>query len=339
MEIITPTILGIEIIAGSIILAWIIKIISKKAIQPLLKKTETSLDDQIFEQISLGFFWTTIMIGLNLGAPQLLEILKTSGYQNTIYTGITLIWTFLTEKIITSIFEVLIKNQKNNFSRSEKGMFSFLKSVSIFVTASIALTITFIIWEIDITPLIASAGVAGVAIGFAAKDTVSNFFGGISIFFDKPFKLGDYVIIENKYRGEVIKIGIRSTKIKTRDNILLTIPNSAMITKVVVNETGHDNKLRIRIPLGVDYDTDLENAEDILKEIIKKNSSLVLEPNNPVLYRNFGPSAINLDVLAILNEPANKGVITHKLIKVIHKRFQEEGIKMPAPQREIKIIK
>ncbi len=339
MKIITPTLLGIEIIAGSIILAWLIKIISQKTIQPLLKKTKTPLDDKIFEQISLGFFWTTIMIGLKVGAPYLLEILKAEEYSNTVYSIITVTWTIVIVKIVISVFEILIKNQENGLTRSEKSMFAFLKNVSIFVLGSITLTIIFLIWKVDITPLIASAGVAGVAIGFAAKDTVSNFFGGISIFFDKPFKIGDYVIIEDKYRGEVIKIGIRSTKIKTRDNILLTIPNSTMITRVVVNETGHDNKLRIRIPIGVDYSTDLEKAEQILKEIIKSNSSLVLEPKNPVLYRKFGPSAINLDVLAILNEPANKGIITHKLIKIIHQRFNEKGIKMPAPQREVKIIK
>ena len=140
----------------------------------------------------------------------------------------------------------------------------FLDNLVKLLTIGVVIFIILGIWSIDITPLFLSAGVAGVAVAFAAKDTVANLFGGFSVFIDKPYKIGDYVIVNEKYRGEVVEIGMRSTKIRTRDNVLLTIPNSVMVTNAVINETGFDPKLRIRISLGVSHNSDLEKVEEIL---------------------------------------------------------------------------
>ena len=181
----------------------------------------------------------------------------------------------------------------------------------------------------------ASAGVAGLAVAFAAKDTVANLFGGVSIFFDKPYKVGDYVIVDDKYRGEVIQIGMRSTKIKTRDNVLLTVPNSVMVTNAVINETGFDPKLRIRIPLGVSYKEDLEKVEKVLVDTLKKHSRVLSSPAPRVRFRAFGESAVELEVLGVIKTPPERGRTIHELIKKIHKSFKKEGIEIPYPHREV----
>jgi small-conductance mechanosensitive channel len=330
---------GLMIFLVSILIAWVLKFILSRIVKPLLKRTQTDLDDNIYKYFSRGLFWSILFIGLYIGLPFIDDSLNSEFYEKPIYTLAIFVWSWIFSQIAIVFFEDLIERQKNQDNVSRQGIFSFLKGVSIFFIGILAVMAVFIIWNINITPVLASAGVAGVAVGFAAKDTVSNFFGGISIFFDQPFKVGDYVIIRDKYRGEVIKIGTRSTKIRTRDNILLTIPNSVMVTDVVVNETGYDNKLRIRIPIGVSYKADLEKVEKVLEEVIESNLDLVQKANNTVFYREFGPSTVKLEVFAILNKPVKKGFVIHKLIKSIYQRFAEEGINMPAPQREVKLIK
>jgi small-conductance mechanosensitive channel len=191
------------------------------------------------------------------------------------------------------------------------------------------------LWGIDVTPLLASAGVLGVAIAFAAKDTVSNLFGGLSVFMDRPYRVGDYVYIDNSYRGEVIEIGMRSTKIRTRDNILITVPNSVMVTQSVINETGYDPKMRLRIPLGVAYDSDLDKVEYVLKGIAHEHEDVLNEPHPRVRFREFGDSAINLEFLVYIKFPEQKGRTTHELIKAIKSGFQEENIEIPYPQRQV----
>jgi small-conductance mechanosensitive channel len=335
----SSTLLGFKIIIGSISLGLFFKLISGSVIKPLLKKTKNQLDDDFFNHSATGIFWTIVFVGIYWGLPYLGVSHPKEYYKKIILTYIAILWSWVVAKIVITSFEGLIHKYKVENDQNRTGVLGFLKRIAVFVIGATGFAVIFVIWNINITPILASAGVAGVAIGFAAKDTVSNFFGGISIFFDHPYKVGDYVIIEEKYRGEVIKIGIRSTKIKTRDNVLLTIPNSVMVTGVVVNENGYDDKLRIRIPLGISYDSDLEKAEKILVDIIENNKDLVNSPQNPVLYRRFGPSTIRLEVLAILNQPAKKGQVVHQLIKIIQQKFAQENIKMPAPQREIKIKK
>src|SRR3989338_6299492 len=195
------------------------------------------------------------------------------------------------------------------------------------------------IYEIDITPAIASAGIVGVALAFAAKDLVANLFGGISVFFDKPYQIGDYVIINEHYRGEVIEIGTRSTKIKTRDNILVTVPNSVMVTNAVINETGFEPSLKVRIPIQIAYKSNLENVEKIIISTVKTHREILHDPAPIVRYRQFADSGINLEVLVVIAHPADRGRIVHELIKLIFNEFQKKDIDIPYPQRDVRLYK
>lgn len=191
------------------------------------------------------------------------------------------------------------------------------------------------IWGVDVTPLLGAAGVAGIAIAFAAQDSVANLFGGISIFFDKPFKIGDQVLVEGTQRGRVYKIGARSTKITTLDNVLVTIPNSVMVTNPIYNETGYDPNMRVRVEVGVAYGSDLEKVEKILLEILSDNEDTLEYPEPLVLFTAFAESSINVVGIATIPDPSYIGKTTHKLIKEIDKRFKEENIEIPFPQRDV----
>ncbi len=194
------------------------------------------------------------------------------------------------------------------------------------------------IWKVDLTPLFASAGIAGIAVALAAKDTLANFFGGLSIFMDKTFKLGEYIILESGERGEVVEIGIRSTRIKTRDDVLITIPNSILANSKIINESAPIPRFRIRVPVSVAYGSDLDQVEEVLLEVAKANPNVSLELEPRVRLRVFSDSSLNFELLCWVSDPRVKGLETHNLLRSIYEAFAEKGIEIPFPQRDIHLI-
>jgi|Deesub1362B_J571_1020462.scaffolds.fasta_scaffold08038_2 small-conductance mechanosensitive channel len=194
------------------------------------------------------------------------------------------------------------------------------------------------LWKVDISPMLASAGIAGVAVALAAKDTLANFFGGVSVFADRPYKLGDYIILDSGERGEVVDIGIRSTRIKTRDDVLISIPNSVMANAKITNESAPIPRFRIRVGVGVAYGSDVDHVERVLKEVARDCQLVLPEPEPRVRFRSFGDSALLFELLCWVEDPMFKGRAIHELNRGIYKRFAQEGIVIPYPQRDLHLV-
>ncbi len=248
--------------------------------------------------------------------------------------------------LLLGLFEcisiIIVKLQNKAQLRHNSNLlsaFPFFRNVLRVITLMFAILWILEIYDVSVTPFLASAGVLGVAVAFASKDFVANLFGGMSVFFDKPYSVGDYVIIQEKYRGEVMEIGMRSTKIKTRDNILLTVPNSVMVTNVVINETGYDPELRVRIPILVKYDSDLDAVEHTLLSVAASHSEVLKQPLPIVRYREFGDSGMSLELLIVISNPGDKGRIVHEMLKMIYARFSKERISIPYQTQDIYIHK
>lgn len=194
-----------------------------------------------------------------------------------------------------------------------------------------------IYFGLPVTAIFTSAGIAGVAVALAARETLANFFGGISIFLDRPFRAGDYIILDNGERGEVKAVGMRSTRLLTRDDILITIPNSIVTNVKIVNQSMPQPHFRVRIQIGVAYGSNLEQVEKVLTTVAQNNKLLMDTPVPRVRLRSFGTSAINFELLVWAIRPHDQGLLTHELSKAIYDCFIEEGIEMPYPQLDIHI--
>ena len=319
------------------VLAWVVQHLFAFIIKRFTRRTVTQVDDEVLETLQKPVYLSVLLLGVYLSLDSLaflsdnVELIK-----NSLLTIGFLIWAFA----LASVTGLILENFKSKLktdreAKIDSDVIPFIENLVKAGLFAIAVLMTLDLWGVDVTPILASAGVAGVAVAFAAKDTVSNLFGGVSIFMDRPYRVGDYVYIDNQYRGEVIEIGMRSTKIQTRDNVLITVPNSVMVTQSVINETGYDPKMRLRIPLGVAYDSDLEKVEYVLKGITSDHESILDEPHPRVRYRQFAESSINLELLAYINMPEDKGKVTHELIKEIKKAFKEEKISIPFPHRQV----
>jgi MscS family membrane protein len=168
------------------------------------------------------------------------------------------------------------------------------KSLKIFIIVSVTL-ITMEVMEIKVTSLIAGLGVGGIAIAFAARDTISNFFGSIAIFADRPFVVGDRVIVEG-YEGFIESIGFRTTKIRTLEGTLVTIPNSKMVN-TAINNVARRPAVRNMFTIGVTYDTGLEKmrkALEILRDTLKNHKST---KDYWVYFKEYGSHS--LDILVV----------------------------------------
>jgi small-conductance mechanosensitive channel len=190
-------------------------------------------------------------------------------------------------------------------------------------------------WKINLTPLLASAGIAGVAVALAAKETLSNFFGGVSVLLDQPFKTGDYIILDSGERGEVVEIGLRSTRILTRDDVQISIPNSIITNTKIINESAPEPRFRVRIKVGVAYGTDVDQAEEVLLDVARTNTLVSPQPEPRVRFRSFGDSSLDFELLCWARRPHDKGRLIHALNREIYKAFDQIGIVIPFPQRDV----
>jgi MscS family membrane protein len=191
---------------------------------------------------------------------------------------------------------------------------------------------------VSLTAVFASAGIAGLALALAARETIANFFGGINILIDRPFRVGDYIIIDSGERGEVVDVGLRSTRINTRDDVQISIPNSRITDAKIINESVPKNRFRVRIKIGVAYGSDVDQVEEILLEIAKTNVLITLLPEPRVRFRSFGDSALEFELLCWAYKPDVKGKLVHELNRDIYKAFDKAGISIPFPQRDMHLI-
>ena len=204
----------------------------------------------------------------------------------------------------------------------------------------IAVYFTMLSWNIDVTAWVASAGILSVVIGLAAKDTLGNLFAGIFIMADSPYKEGDYINLDTGERGYVRHIGTRSTRILTRDDIEITIPNSVVATSKIINESGGPSENeRIRITLDVAYGSDLDKVKNIMLDVALSSHKICEQPKPRVRFRSFGESGLNIQLLGWIEKPEERGLGIDQLSSSIYKLFNKENIEIPFPQRTIHIKK
>jgi MscS family membrane protein len=180
-------------------------------------------------------------------------------------------------------------------------------------------------------------GIGGIAVALAGREALSNIIGTIMIVLDRPFKLGDYIVLGEGERGEVAEVGLRSTRIKTRDDILISIPNSVIANAKMINESAPVSMCRIRIKVGVAYGSNLRKVEQMLLAIAEQNETVLPDPTPRIRFRSFGDSALNLELLCWIDPPNLQGRVIHELNWAIHEEFRKQGIEIPFAQRDIHI--
>lgn len=321
-------------------LAKIVDLMIQRVARKWIEKTHFKLDDQILDIFHRPIFISIFLFGLGLAAERL--ALKenisfvTLGGLKTI--GI-LIWAVAFAKLAKLMLS-LVSHDKSRFKLIQDRTLPLFNNLLLIIVIGVSMYMLFLVWNIDLTAWMASAGILGLAVSFAAKDTLANLFSGVFIMADAPYKLGDMVVLESGERGNITNIGIRSTRLLTRDDVEITVPNSIMGNTKVINEAGgRHEKYRIRVKVGVAYGSDIDKVHEILMDEAKLNPQVCESPAPRVRFRAFGDSSLDHELLCWVRKPVLRGKALHMLNTAIYKRFIKDNIEIPFPQRDVHIIK
>ena len=243
----TPWIRATAIVLGSAISAYLTEIVFRRVVVSLVNRTETEVDDRIAESLRRPIFFSVLLMGIAWAVTTLGPSKQVSFVIfGALKTIATLIWAVAWLSIGGLVYHALALRTKAHALIQPRTEPIFNIATKLIVIAA-ATYFVLIAWKINVTAWLASAGVAGIAIGFAAKDTLANLFAGIFIVADSPYKVGDFIVLDDTQRGRVTAIGFRSTRLLTLDDVEIIIPNGVLGNARIVNETGgpHGNGTRI----------------------------------------------------------------------------------------------
>ena len=333
-----PVALAAAIFVSSLLLANAVAWLVVKVVGSVVKRTRVSWDDKVLAIIQRPLFWTVLYVGLLLAVLPLGLPKTTSGiFQSVVTTLLVIIWSSFLLKLVRIVLQVMSRsNKKNSVVRPQTR--PLFENVAFLVIFAAAIYIVFRSWHIDMTAWLASAGIVGIAVGFAAKDTLANLFSGVFILADAPYKIGDYVVLDSGERGQVTHIGIRSTRLLTRDDVEITIPNAIIGNSRITNESGGPyEKFRIRVSVGVAYGSDIDQVKSVLMDVALKEPAVCEEPEPRVRFRVFGASSLDIDLLCWVENPEVRGRVLDALNTTIYKRFKAEGIEIPYSKQDVYI--
>lgn len=300
-----------------------------------VRRTTSTIDDKLLDILHRPIFTSVLVFGLWLTArgldfPEQVRFLTFA----ILSSLLILLWFFTLGRLATTMLSAMADSEDIRMvKRDTLPLFENFTKIALFGAATYMLIVT---WRANVTGWLASAGIVGIAVGFAARDTLANLFAGVFIFADAPYRIGDFVNLDSGERGEVTHIGLRSTRLITRDDVEITIPNSVIANAKIVNESGGPSpRYRLRIKVGVAYGSDSDRVESTLLEVAKANELVVEDPAPRVRFRAFGESSLDYELLCWVSEPVLRGLAIHQLNTAVYKQFAEHGVEIPFPQRDL----
>ena len=333
-----PWLQAAAVILAALILAWVFDRFISGLLRRIARQTRFQFDDHIIAYLHYPIFMTVIILGLAL-AVALLPMPETFDYIafSVLRTLAYVIWSIFLLRVTRAILRFVAQDEQRMAILRPQTLPLF-ENLAIILIVVLSVYVIFTAWDIDMTAWLASAGIVGIAVGFAAKDTLANLFSGVFILADAPYKIGDYVVLDSGERGEITHIGIRSTRMRTRDDVEVTIPNAIMGNTKIINESGGPHeKYRIRVKIGVAYGSDIDRVEQILMEIAAANALVCEDPASRVRFRAFGASSLDFELLCWVEQPALRGLATHEILGEVYRRFNSEGIEIPYSKHDVYI--
>lgn len=329
-------IVSILILVGAIVIGkllyWLIGTFAKS----LAARTKSGLDDILIDKLEEPIIYGIVILGFYWGFTRLhFNESVDSFFANVFMILFILNVTWLIARVIDSLIEeyivpIVTKSESDLDDQLLPILRKTIKAVLWIFGIVIALSNS----GFDVAALIAGLGIGGLALALAAQDTVKNIFGGIMVFLDKPFKIKDRIKV-NGMDGVVEEIGVRSTRLRTLEGRLITIPNGQFSDNAVENVSLEPTR-KVNISLGLTYDTtpeQMENAMNIIKDIIKANSKV--EDDALVAFNAWGDFAMGIQVIYYISSPDFIFSAQSEINLEILKLFNAEGLEFAFPTQTI----
>ncbi|MFJ1968062.1 mechanosensitive ion channel family protein [Streptomyces sp. NPDC087903] len=324
---------GIALAAGllaAFLLRMLLRWLGKHA-----DRTRWSGDDVIVDALRTVVPWAAFVAGA-ASAGAALPLTRT--VQNHVNQALTVVLIF----VVTLTSARVIAGLVRSVTQSRSGVAG---SATIFVniTRVLVLAIGFLVvlqtLGVSIAPMLTALGVGGLAVALALQDTLANLFAGIHILASKTVQPGDYIRLSSGEEGYVEDINWRQTTVRALSNNLIVIPNGELAKTNMTNFMRPEQQLTILVQVGVAYDSDLEHVErvtsEVVAEVMTEITGALPEHEPAVRFHTFGDSRIGFTVILGVGEFSDQYRIKHEFIKRLHRRYRDEGIRIPAPTRTV----
>ncbi len=326
------TIIGF-VVAG-MLLGWFFKIyVSRWA-----KKTKTTIDDLIVEKIKPPFSYVIWFIGLKVALhPLNLNYIVLDRIVDSIILFI-IIWVVavVADILVKAILEKVVSKTKSEIDDALVPLAE--KTLKVIIWA-VGIIWILGIWNVDIRPILGGLGIAGLAIGFAVKDSLSNIFGGIALILDRTIKVGDKVKLQSGETGFIVDVGLRSTKLKTFNNEIITIPNGQLVNSRIQNYGQPDPSLKVSIDFGVNYNSDVDLVRKVVSQIIKSMDGIMDDPAVEVLFLSMGDSSLNFSARFWVPDHSEAWDKKLEATDKIFRALKEAKIDIPFPTQTVYVKK
>jgi MscS family membrane protein len=319
---------GLSLLVRYLLTAWVPK---------LTRISRTDLDDRLLMRITPPVGLLTIFAGIYLAVrslplPDLAQVFISGG----IFIVNVVIFTNIAYRAIDELLSWYAGRveERTGTGMGKEILFLIRKLCTIFLACA-ALIVILKHFNYDIVSLVTAMGIGSLAIGLAAKDTLANMISGFTLMIDRPFRVGDRIQMVSGKTGDVLDIGLRSTKIRTPDNTLLIIPNAELCNSTVLNMAYPDLKTMGRITLGVAYDSDMEKVKQVMLETARGIEDVLPEPCPEVLFLSFGDSALNMSLMFWVGDYTKLFKTTDRINSALMHAFAANDIQIPFPTRKV----
>ncbi len=263
------------------------------------------------------------------------KIISIHGFKVDVLSVILAILTIVFFYFLVFIINLFLKKEILSKFKFDAGVQDTITKVNKLILLTVGFYAAFQILGINLSALTVFAGVIGLGLSFGMQNIISNFISGVIITFERPIKINDYIQI-GELEGVVNEIRARSTTITTQDNISVIVPNSNFITQNVINWSHNNSKVRIHMPVGIEYaPSKIKPAIEILKNIAKNNSHVLNNPEPIVWFTSFGDFTYNLELIIWLPTPVNRYITLTEINIEIAEKFEEHNIDIPFPIRNL----
>jgi MscS family membrane protein len=321
-------------LAGSLLLASFVYAAFPRVLGTLARRSSNELDDMVVSGIRLPLVLSLPLLALMSIAEFHLPVVKP-----WIGTVIVLLWGRGLAQVGGDLLAWLARHRERYHTVvTVRTLPVFDLAVRILVYGGTAYLVL-VAWEVDVSGWLASAGIFGVVVGLASQETLSNLVAGVFVLADAPYKLGDTLVLDTGERGEVVDIGIRTTRLRNQDGVEIIVPNKIMAGARVQNQSGvQGGPFRIRVPVVVAYGSDLALVEELLLEVAVTTADVLHQPKPEVLLRNMSLTGLEHELCVWISSPSLHTIVVHRLLTEIVRRFQQLNLepippKPPPPYR------
>ena len=331
--------ISILIILGAIIIVKLLSLLGKKVIKPFVTGTDNHLDDVIFYSLEAPVKFAIILLGIWIAIHRLVypdSFVKVVDNAYSILIVLDITWFF--GRLFSSLLQVYWGKQSNGQANK---MMPIIKRTILVIVWLIGIVMALSNVGVNISALLGTLGIGGIAFALAAQDTVKNVFGAFTILTDKPFSIGDTIRVDS-YEGTVVDVGVRSTKIMNYDKRILTFPNYKITDTSIVNISSEPMR-RVVLNLGLTYDTTSEKmkeALELLKSIPKRVENVSSNPSDIVaVFTEYSDSALVIMYIYFIEKQGDILGVTSNMNMEILAAFNKAGLNLAFPTRTVYIQK